>query len=105
MGELWLPGAAGPQDRFVDAVHRQIAAYAERVGAPQACVEVELADGSRFALDALEPEPGFGFVTLRLHPGDDDAPDELVVPVGAVRRLELRRAEEAEGRFGFQLPG
>ena len=104
MSELWLPGAAGPLDRFVDAVHRQIAAYASRVGAAQAWVEVELADGARFALDLIDADPGFGFVTLRPHAGED-VPDELVVPVAMIRRLELRRAEEAPGRVGFQLPG
>jgi hypothetical protein len=104
VGELWLPGAAGPLDRFVDAIHRQIAVYAERVGAAQACVEAELADGARFTLDAIDAAPGFGFVTLRPHPAED-VPDELVVPVAAIRRLELRRAEEAQGRLGFQLPG
>ena len=103
MSELWLPGAAGPLDRFVDAVHRQISAYAERVGTPQAWVEVELADGARFSLDALDAAPGFGFVTLRPHP-EEDVPEELIVPVGSIRRLELRRAEEAQGRLGFQLP-
>ena len=103
MSELWLLGAAGPLDRFVDGIHRQIAAYAERVGATQACVEVEFADGSRFALDAIDAEPGFGFVTMRPHPGEN-VPDELVVPVGSIRRLELSRVEEARGRVGFQLP-
>ena len=103
MSELWLPGAAGPLDRFVDAIHRQIAAYAERVGAPQARVDVELADGARFSLDAIDAAPGFGFVTLRPHQ-EEDVPEELIVPVAAIRRLELRRAEEERGRFGFQLP-
>jgi hypothetical protein len=104
MSELWLPGAAGPLDRFVDGVHRQIAAYVERVGAPEAWVDVELADGARFRLDSIDAQPGFGFVTLRPLPAED-VPDELIVPVAAIRRLELRRAEEEQGRVGFQLPG
>jgi hypothetical protein len=68
-------------------------------------VEVELVDGSRFVLEKIEPEPGFGMVTLHVHPDDNDVPDALVVPLGSIRRFELRQAPEArlEG-FGFSVP-
>jgi hypothetical protein len=59
MSELWLPGR---HDDFVDSLQRQIAGFAERHGA--AVVEVELRDGSTFAIAALSSEPGGGFVTL-----------------------------------------
>jgi hypothetical protein len=67
-------------------------------------VEVELADSSRFVLEKIDPEPGFGMVTLHVH-SDDDAPDALIVPLGSIRRIELRRAPEARvAGFGFSVP-
>ena len=103
MNELWLPGAVGPQDEFVARLHRRIQRFAEARGVPQAVVEVELRDGARFRLDTISPEPGYGFVTLTPHPGDD-LPDELVVPIGAIGRVELYAVEEAEPAFGFWPP-
>jgi hypothetical protein len=67
-------------------------------------VEVELADSSRFVLEKIDPEPGFGMVTLHVH-SDDDAPDALIVPLGSIRRIELRRVPEARvAGFGFSVP-
>lgn len=104
---VWLPGlAAGPLEDFVARLHRRIDSYARDAGVEQASVDVELADGSRYALDTIAAEPGFGFVTLRPHrrADEDDVPEELVVPVVAIHRIELRRAEEQRARFGFTLP-
>jgi hypothetical protein len=55
-------------------------------------------------LDSLAPAPGFGFITIRQHKREDDEPDEVVVPVGFIRRIELSHAEEKVQRFGFSLP-
>jgi len=98
--------AAGPLEEWVKRVHRRIEAFASDAGVERAFVEVELLDGVRYALDAITAEPGFGFVTLRPQggPDDDDLPEEVVVPVGSIKRLELRRAEEQRGRLGFALP-
>jgi hypothetical protein len=53
----------------------------------------------------IEAEPGFGMVTLHVHPDDADTPDALVVPLGSIRRFELRRAPEARvASFGFSVP-
>lgn len=107
MSNLWIPGiAAGPLEEFVNRLHRGIEEYAREAGIEQAFVEVELADGSRYCLDRVSPEPGFGFVTLRPHPRPDeeDVPEAIVVPVGAIRRIDLHRAEEQRARFGFTLP-
>jgi hypothetical protein len=104
---LWIPGmAAGPQDELVERIHRQIERFASDAGIEQAFVEVELADGSRLTLDAIRAEPGFGFVTLVPHPevDEEDLPEQVMVPVGAIRRIELARAEERRARFGFSLP-
>ena len=105
MPEVWIPGVEGPYGAFVDAVHRLIARFAADAGVERAFVELELEDGGRFVLDSLSPEPGYGFVTIRPHPTDeDDVPEALVVPLNAIRRVELRRAEEQRAAFGFTLP-
>lgn len=99
--ELWVPGYDGPLDDLIARIHRRIETLAEAAG--QAYVEVELADGARYAVESLTPEPGYGFVTIRPHPADD-VPDEVIVPVGSIKRIELSRAADERGRLGFSLP-
>ena len=79
-------------------LHRAIAEISEH---PH--VEVELADGSRVAVESITAEPGLGFVTLRPHPVGE-RPDAIVVPLGAVRRIEISASEDPEPAFGFTLP-
>jgi hypothetical protein len=43
-------------------------------------------------------------VTVYVQSSDDDAPDALVIPVGSIRRIELRKAAEQNVGFGFSLP-
>lgn len=94
-----MPGvAAAPLEDFVARLHRLIASVAE-----QPYVEVELADGSRLAVESIEAEPGFGFVTLKPHP-TGEPPEALVVPVGSLRRIEISGAPEEEAPLGFTLP-
>jgi hypothetical protein len=105
-GGLWIPGAAGPLEQFVERLQRRIAAYAERNSLEQVVVEVELADGALFHVKEISPEPGFGFVTLSPFTEEGGEPeDELIVPVGSLRRIVLGRAEEKLARFGFTPPG
>ena len=61
-------------------------------------MEVELADGERFAIESLSGEPGYGFLTLTVHAGE-----QLIVPVGSIRRISLGPADEAK-KPGFALP-
>ena len=99
--------ASAPQDEFVGRLHRAIARFADEAGVERAFVEVELADGARYTVDSISAEPGYGFVTIRPFPDDDDdfdIPEALIVPVGTIRRIELQRAEERRERFGFSLP-
>jgi hypothetical protein len=97
--------AAGPLQEFVERLHRLIERFAAEAGVEQAYVVAELVDGRRFALDALSPEPGFGFLTLHPHAdAEDDVPERVVVPVGAIKRIELDRAMEERERFGFSAP-
>ena len=104
MPELWTPNAELPQEAFVDRIHKAIAAFAEANGVEKPLVEVELADRSRFVLDRIEPEPGFGMVTLYVVDTRDDAPDALIIPIGSLRRIELRTAPEKAESFGFSVP-
>ena len=105
MPELWLPGVAGPHDDFVERLHRHIDRFARESGVERAYVEVELDDSSRLVLGSVSPEPGYGFVTLCPHRGSEpDVPDELIVPLASIRRIELSRAEERREAFGFALP-
>jgi hypothetical protein len=101
--DLWVPGAAEPSlDDFVKGVHRQIERYTRTHTAERTHVEVELADGERLTLRSLSGDPGYGFLTLSIDAANGD-PEELIVPVGAIRRISLGPADES-GRPGFALP-
>lgn len=102
MPELWTPGMIGPLDDLVARIHRRIEAFAKEHGLEQAMVEAELYDGALLRLSSLSPEPGYGFVTLVPHVPDGE-PEEVIVPLGAIRQLTLRRAT-AESPVGFSLP-
>jgi hypothetical protein len=106
--ELWIPGLAGPHEDFVQRLHRQIERFAQEHEIERASVEVELRDGSRFRLDRVMPEPGYGFITIVPHEeqrrDEEDVPAELIVPIGLIERIELHEAHDERGRFGFSLP-
>jgi hypothetical protein len=102
MPELWIPGMTGPLDELVARIHRRIASFATEHELEQAQVEAELHDGALLRLSTISAEPGYGFITLVPHP-EDGEPQELIVPLGAIRRLTLSRAEP-ESPIGFSLP-
>jgi hypothetical protein len=100
--DLWVPGAAEPSlDDFVARIHRQIERYTSTHESELSHVEVELADGERLTLQSLSSEPGFGFLTLTVQ-GQEDV-EQLIVPVGAIRRIALGPADE-HNKPGFALP-
>jgi hypothetical protein len=102
VSQLWTPGMAGPLEELVSRIHRRIETFKETYGVDEVAVSVELFDGSVHRLASIFAEPGFGFVTLSpLRDGDE--PEELIVPLGAIRELRLARAEP-EQRLGFSLP-
>ena len=103
MPEVWLPGMEGPHDDFVARLHHAIERFASEHGIEKAVVEVELRDGSRFTLERLSPEPGYGFVTIT-PVAEGDAPGELIVPIGAIGRIELSATPDEPERFGFSVP-
>jgi len=104
--ELWTPIHEGPHEAFVERLYRAIARFAETAGVQTPLVEVELADTARFTVDRIEPEPGFGMVTIYVHAAHDpEGPDAIVIPIGTIRRIELRGArDERAARFGFVVP-
>ena len=104
MPELWTPVPQLPHEEFVERLHRAIGNFAESVGVEKPIVEIELMDTSRFVLERIEPEPGFGMVTLYVKNSRDDAPEALIVPIGSLRRIELRSAPEKSESFGFSVP-
>ncbi|MGL6278468.1 MAG: hypothetical protein ACRC50_02795 [Gaiella sp.] len=63
-------------------------------------VQVELYDGSRLRLSSVSAEPGFGFLTLLPVEEEGEPPRALVVPVGALRVVEIS-VPDPEQPFGF----
>lgn len=105
MPDLWTPVAELPHEAFVERVLKAIANFADATGVEKPVVEVELMDTARFVLDRIDPEPGFGMLTLYVNEPDGDSPDALIVPIGSIRRIELRTSpEERVARFGFSVP-
>ena len=85
--DLWVPGAAEPSlDDFVTRILRQIERFTSTHDAEQSHVEVELGDGERLTLQSISSEPGFGFLTLTVQ-GQEEV-EQLIVPVGAIRRMD-----------------
>ncbi len=103
MPELWTPGTSGPLDELVERIVRRIETFRIEHGLEQAGVSVELSDGSLHRLASLSAEPGFGFVTLCPH-CDDGEPQELIVPLGAIREMRIG-AVDNERQLGFSAPG
>ena len=100
MSQIWTPGLAGPLDELVKRLLRSIDRFAEEHGLEQAEVCVELFDGSRHRLASLSADPGFGFLTLVPAPHEGEPPRALVVPIGAVKLVELS-TPDPEQPFGF----
>jgi hypothetical protein len=100
---LWVPGSAEPSlERLVAGIHGQIERYTTTHTAERSHVQVELGDGEWLTLRSLSAEPGFGFLTLSVHSSEGE-PGELIVPVTAIRRIELGPADDPQ-RPGFALP-
>jgi hypothetical protein len=98
--ELWVPGSAeASSDALVERVLRQIERFAKELGG-EVQVEIELRDGSVIPLESILADPGYGFITLRPH---GRRKEEVVVPVGAIARLQLGPPEQ-HPPFGFSKP-
>jgi hypothetical protein len=99
---IWTPGHAGPLDELVARITSMVAAFAQEHRLDQAEVRLELHDGSRYLLAAAAPEPGFGFFSFVPHARQGEEPKRIVVPVGAVRLIEIS-APDPERAFGFAV--
>jgi hypothetical protein len=97
---VWTPCVAGPLDEFISQLTRMVETFATDNALEQAEVCVELVDGSRHTLATASAEPGFGFFSLTPHRGEDDEPKCFIVPIGAVRSIEIS-APDPERPFGF----
>jgi len=97
---IWTPGHAGPLDEFVNRLTHMIAAFTQENGLEQAEVCIELVDGSRYTLETTSAEPGFGFLSFTPHRDEDGEPKKLIVPIGAVRSIEIS-APDPEHPVGF----
>ena len=100
--QIWTPGIAGPLDELVSRINRMIASFAREHSIEQAEVRVELADGSRHVLASMTPDPGFGFLSLVAHQPGDEPVRVLVVPIGAVKVIEITEPDP-EQPFGFAI--
>ncbi len=63
-------------------------------------MRIELADGANHLVASASAEPGFGFFSFIPHRADGEEPRRLIVPIGAVKSIELS-APDPERRFGF----
>lgn len=89
----------GPLDELVQRILRRVEAFKQQHSLADAQVSVELLDGSLYRLKTLSAEPGFGFVSFCPH-CDEGEPEEVIVPLGAVREIRIG-APEPEQAFGF----
>ena len=90
---------AGPLDELVQRILRRVAVFKAEHSLDDAEVSIELVDGSLYRLKTLSGEPGFGFVSFAPH-GDDGEPEEIIVPLGAIRELRIG-APGHEQALGF----
>ena len=91
---------AGPLDEFVARITRMVADFVQEHGLEQAELRIELADGSRYLVATTAADPGFGFFSLTPHPLDGEEPRRVIVPIGAVKAIEIS-APDPERRVGF----
>jgi hypothetical protein len=101
--QIWTPGVAGPLEEFVARVTRMVGSFTQAHGLAEAEVRLELADGSRYLLASVAPEPGFGFFCLTPHIQAGEDPRQVVIPIGAVKLIEIS-VPDPERPFGFAAP-
>ena len=92
---------AGPLEELVKRIERRVERFKEENALTEVEVTIELVDGSLHRLKTLAAEPGFGFVSFSPH---GDEPEEVIVPLGAVREIRLRvpGPEQALGFAGTE---
>ena len=91
---------AGPLEELVTRILRRVEQFKDEHGLAEVEVRVELVDGSLHRLKTLSAEPGFGFLSFCPHCAPGDEPEELIVPLGAVRELRIGSPDH-EHTLGF----
>ena len=99
---IWTPGAAGPLDELVARIRRIVEAFAQDQGLERAEVRVELIDGRELVVSSISAEPGFGFLTLVPYAEPGEEVRHVIVPIGAVKLVELSAPDPARP-FGFSV--
>ena len=90
---------AGPVEELVKRLERRVERFREEHALADVEVTIELVDGSLHRLKTLAAEPGFGFISFCPH---GDEPEEVIVPLGAVREIRLR-VPSPEQAVGFAV--
>lgn len=90
---------AGPVEELVKRLERRVERFREEHALADVEVTIELMDGSLHRLKTLAAEPGFGFISFCPH---GDEPEEVIVPLGAVREIRLR-VPSPEQAVGFAV--
>ncbi len=76
-----------------------VAAFAQEHDLEAAEMRIELVDGSRHVVATTTPDPGFGFFSFTPY-DPEDGPRCVIVPIGAVRSIEIS-VPDPEQPFGF----
>ena len=90
---------AGPAEELVKRLERRVEQFREEHALAEVEVTIELMDGSLHRLKTIAAEPGFGFISFCPH---GDEPEEVIVPLGAVREIRLR-VPSPEQAVGFAV--
>ena len=90
---------AGPVEELVKRLERRVEQFREDHALAEVEVTIELMDGSLHRLKTIAAEPGFGFISFCPH---GDEPEEVIVPLGAVREIRLR-VPSPEQAVGFAV--
>jgi len=80
---------AGPLEELVKRILRRVEQFKEEHSLAEVVVSVELVDGSLHQLKTLSAEPGFGFISFCPHCAEAEDPEEIIVPLGAVREMRI----------------
>jgi len=96
---------AGPLEELVARILRRVEQFKDEHGLPEVEVRLELVDGSLHRLKTLSAEPGFGFLSFCPHCGEEEEPEEVIVPLGAVRELRIGARDHAHTVGFVGAPG
>ena len=91
---------AGPLDELVGRVNRMVSTFMQEHGLDAVEVRIELVDGTPYLVASASADPGFGFFSFLPHRAEGEEPRQVIVPIGAVRSIEIS-APDPERPLGF----